>query len=315
MSITQIPFTLKFLIVIIITFSISLVLTPIMTFVSKAIGAVDNPNARRVNKKPMPTAGGVPIFIAFVFTTLVLLPVIVHSQPLVGSSGGKTGVLHLQSYLNYILPFVIGGAIIVITGLIDDIKELSPKMKLLGQIIAASFVWFFTHARFDNLKIPFGGPMLTFPAWLSFIFSVFWIVAITNAINLIDGLDGLCSGVSVISLLTMGLVSYFFLPSPNIFLPITIFTLVAAILGFFPYNYHPAIIFLGDTGALFLGFMISVISLQGLKNATAVAVVTPLLILGVPLTDTIMAMIRRKLNRQKKLLPLINDTCIIVCLL
>ena len=96
----------------------------------------------------------------------------------------------------------------------------------------------------------------------------------------------------------MGIVSYFFLPSPNVFLPITIFIMVAAIMGFFPYNYHPAIIYLGDTGALFLGFIISVASLQGLKNATAVAVLTPLLILGVPITDTIMAMVRRKLNRQ-----------------
>lgn len=82
-------------------------------------------------------------------------------------------------------------------------------MKLLGLTIAASFIWFFTNARFDNLKIPFGGPLLIFPGWLSFIFTVFWILAITNAINLIDGLDGLASGVSIISLTTMGIVSYF----------------------------------------------------------------------------------------------------------
>lgn len=300
-TITEIPFTLKFLIIVIITFAISLILTPIMTFVSKAIGAVDKPNARRVNKKPMPSAGGLAIYIAFVIASLLLLPLIVHPQlPMIFTHPMPRGVHpHLQTYFSYILPFVIGGGIIVITGLVDDIKELSPKMKLLGQIVAASFIWFFTHARFDNIKIPFGGPLINFPNWLSFIFTVIWILAITNAINLIDGLDGLCSGVSVISLTTMGMVSYFFFPSPNVFLPIAIFTLVAAIMGFFPYNYHPAIIYLGDTGALFLGFMISVSSLQGLKNATAVAVLTPLLILGVPLTDTVMAIVRRKLNRQK----------------
>lgn len=300
-TITEIPFALKFLIVIIMTFSFSLIFTPIMTFVARAIGAVDKPNERRVNTKPMPSAGGLAIFLSFVIATLVILPHIVHAQPPVSikTNAHPADKQTLETYFDYVLPFVISGAIIVITGLIDDIKELSPRMKLLGQFIAASFIWFFTNARFDNLKIPFGGPLLVFPAWLSFIFTVFWILAITNAINLIDGLDGLASGVSVISLLTMGIISYFFLPSPNVFLPITIFILTAAIMGFFPYNYHPAIIFLGDTGALFLGFMISVTSLQGLKNATAVAVLTPLLILGVPLTDTVMAMIRRKLNRQK----------------
>ena len=133
---------------------------------------------------------------------------------------------------------------------------------------------------------------------LAYPITIIFIVAIINCINLIDGLDGLASGVSIISLTTMGVVSYFFLPSANVFLPITIFIVVAAIMGFFPYNYHPAIIYLGDTGALFLGFIIAVTSLQGLKNATAVAVLTPLLILGVPITDTVVAMIRRKLNRQ-----------------
>ena len=92
------------------------------------------------------------------------------------------------------------------------------------------------------------------------------LISITNAVNLIDGLDGLVSGVSIISLVTMGIVSYFFLPVPNLFLTMTIFVLVASIAGFFPFNYHPAILYLGDTGALFIGFMISVLSLQGLKN-------------------------------------------------
>ena len=123
-----------------------------------------------------------------------------------------------------------------------------------------------------------------------------WIAAITNAINLIDGLDGLVGGVSIISLMTMGVISYFFLYDTDIFLNLTIFVLVAAIIGFFPYNYHPAIIYLGDTGALFIGFMIGVLSLQGLKNATAVAILSPVIILGVPITDTVVAIVRRKLS-------------------
>ncbi|MDN6036517.1 MAG: undecaprenyl/decaprenyl-phosphate alpha-N-acetylglucosaminyl 1-phosphate transferase, partial [Lactococcus raffinolactis] len=201
-----------------------------------------------------------------------------------------------ESYLSYVWPFVLGGGIVAVTGLIDDIMELGAKSKLVGQIAGACVIWFLTTSHFDNFKIPFGGPLLVFPDWLSFIATIFWILAITNAVNLIDGLDGLASGVSIISLTTMGMVAYFFLGTTNVYLPITIFVLVFAIAGFFPYNFPPAIIYLGDTGALFLGFMISVLSLQGLKNATAVAVVTPMLILGVPLTDTVVAMIRRKLN-------------------
>ncbi|WP_285011685.1 glycosyltransferase family 4 protein [Lactococcus formosensis] len=296
-----IPFTVEFFIVLFVTFGMSLVFTPLMTFVSRRIGAVDKPNKRRVNTKIMPSAGGLAIFSSFAIATLFILPMIVYPQlPLMSPQQVTEGIKpHLVTYISYIAPFIVAGGIVVLTGLIDDIKEISPKMKMAGLLLAASITWFFTHARFDNLKIPFGGPFLEFPTWLSFIFTVFWIVSITNAVNLIDGLDGLASGVSVISLFTMGIVSYFFLPGSSIFLPITIFTLVAAIMGFFPYNYHPAIIYLGDTGALFLGFMISVVSLQGLKNATAVAILTPLLILGVPLTDTIVAMVRRKLNNQR----------------
>ena len=296
-----IPFTVEFFIVLFVTFGMSLIFTPLMTFVSRRIGAVDKPNKRRVNTKIMPSAGGLAIFASFAIATLFILPMIVYPQlPLMSPKQLAAGIKpHFVTYTSYIVPFIVAGGIVVLTGLIDDIKEISPKMKMTGLLLAASITWFFTHARFDNLKIPFGGPFLVFPSWLSFIFTVFWIVSITNAVNLIDGLDGLASGVSVISLFTMGIVSYFFLPGSSIFLPITIFTLVAAIMGFFPYNYHPAIIYLGDTGALFLGFMISVVSLQGLKNATAVAVLTPLLILGVPLTDTIVAMVRRKLNNQR----------------
>ncbi|MCC9753224.1 undecaprenyl/decaprenyl-phosphate alpha-N-acetylglucosaminyl 1-phosphate transferase, partial [Streptococcus agalactiae] len=156
-----------------------------------------------------------------------------------------------------------------------------------------------THFRFDSFKIPIGGPLLEFGPILTFFLTVLWIISITNAINLIDGLDGLVSGVSIISLATMAVVSYFFLPKIDFFLTLTIVILIASIVGFFPYNYHPAIIYLGDAGALFIGFMIGVLSLQGLKNSTAVAVITPVIILGVPILDTAVAIVRRKLSGKK----------------
>ncbi|MFN8648592.1 glycosyltransferase family 4 protein [Streptococcus sp.] len=283
----MIPFALQYIIVLISTLVLSAVATPLVRFLSFKIGAVDNPNARRINKIPMPTAGGLAVFIAFSVSVLGFLPGIVK---------------HLNTdgvYIHYVLPLVVAGGIIIVTGLIDDVKELKPLPKMTGILIAATIIWLWTDFRFDDFKIPFGGPLIHFPSWVSFFLTVLWIVAITNAVNLIDGLDGLVSGVSIISLTTMGIVSYFFLHDSNIFLPLTIFILVVSIAGFLPYNYHPAIIYLGDTGALFIGFMIGVLSLQGLKNSTAVAVVTPMIILGVPITDTVVAIIRRHLSGKK----------------
>ncbi|HFH9838118.1 TPA: MraY family glycosyltransferase [Streptococcus suis] len=283
----MIPFALQYLIIVILTIIISLIATPLVRLLSFKIGAVDNPNARRINKVPMPSAGGLAVFFAFSVSTLCFLPSIVRHVDFNGT------------YFEYVLPIVLAASIIVGTGLVDDVKELSALPKLLGIMLAAAIIWFFTDFRFDDFKIPFGGPFIEFPEWLSLFLTVLWIVAITNAVNLIDGLDGLVSGVSIISLSTMGIVSYFFLYDTNIYLVLTVFILVAAILGFLPYNYHPAVIYLGDTGALFIGFMIGVLSLQGLKNATAVAVITPVIILGVPITDTVVAMIRRTLSGQK----------------
>lgn len=281
------PFKLEYVLVLIGTFLLSLIATPLVRFLAFRVGAVDKPNERRINKVTMPSSGGLAIVFSFLFSSLVFMPMI--TKLIIGS----------QSYFDYMLPVVIGGLVVAVTGFIDDIFEISAKKKMLGILFAATIVWKFTDFKFDSFKVPFGGPMLEFNPLITFFLTILWITAITNAVNLIDGLDGLVSGVSIISLTTMGLISYFFLFDRDIFLTLTIFILIAAIAGFFPYNYYPAIIYLGDTGALFIGFLIAVLSLQGLKNATAVAVVTPIIILGVPIIDTFVAIIRRTLSGQK----------------
>ncbi|HEP1607777.1 TPA: glycosyltransferase family 4 protein [Streptococcus pyogenes] len=281
-------FTIDYVLVLIGALLMSLFLTPLVRFLAFRVGAVDNPNARRVNKVPMPTSGGLAIFMSFLVASLGLIPI-----------ASKGAMFFGQTYFSYILPVVIGATVITLTGFLDDLYELSPKLKMFGILIGAVIVWVFTDFKFDSFKIPFGGPLLVFGPFLTLFLTVLWIVSITNAINLIDGLDGLVSGVSIISLVTMAIVSYFFLPQKDFFLTLTILVLISAIAGFFPYNYHPAMIYLGDTGALFIGFMIGVLSLQGLKNSTAVAVVTPVIILGVPIMDTIVAIIRRSLSGQK----------------
>lgn len=256
----------------IMTIILSLGITPLVRLLAFKIGATDKPDKRRVNTKEMPTIGGLAIYLAYFISMFFL-------QPLP---------------INQTLPLFIGATIIIITGIIDDIKEISPKMKLLGILLAALVIYFIADIKMTTFSLPLVG---TFElGWLSFPLTIIWILAITNAINLIDGLDGLASGISIIALSTMGIIGYFFLNVMNVPITIMIFTLVFATLGFLPYNFNPAKIFLGDTGALFLGFMISVMSLQGLKNVTVISLIIPIVILGIPITDTVYAILRRYLN-------------------
>lgn len=259
-----------------LTFILSLIVTPIVKLLAFQIGAYDAPGERRINTKVMPTAGGLAIFSVFAFSSLFLFQFIIPTS--------------------YILPILLGSGIVVLTGLIDDIKELSPKQKSLGILIGALVIYFVARIRIDFVTLPFFGKIDL--SWFSLPITLLWILGITNSVNLIDGLDGLASGISIISLATIGIIGYFFLHSKTIYIPIVIFVLVASIAGFFPYNFYPAKIFLGDTGALFLGFMIAVMSLQGLKNATFITFFTPMLILGVPITDTVYAIIRRLMNKR-----------------
>lgn len=256
------------------TVIISLILTPIIRQLAFKIGATDKPDKRRVNTKVMPTMGGIAIYLSFFLSIIILQPI-------------DSSVY---------LPIFLAATIVIITGVIDDIKELNPKLKMMGLISAALVIYFIADIRMDLLSIPFLGEFHL--GFFSLPMTMLWILAITNAINLIDGLDGLATGVSIIALATMSIISFFFLNTNNIPVFIMIFTLICAAMGFLPYNYFPAKIFLGDTGALFLGFMISVLSLYGLKNVTFISLVIPITILGIPITDTIYAMLRRYLNNQ-----------------
>lgn len=235
----MVPFTIEFVLLLIGTTLISLITTPLMRLIAFKIGAVDNPNARRINKVPMASAGGLAIVIAFLIASLIFMPLISKHSAL------------SESFFDYILPISVAGFVIAVTGFVDDIKELSAKNKMLGLLLGAVIIALFTDFKFDSFKIPFGGPLIMFGPWLTFFLTVLWIVGVTNAVNFLDGLDGLVAGVSIICLTTMGLISNFFLFDTNLYVTLTIFILIAAIAGFFPYNYHPAIIYLGDTGALF----------------------------------------------------------------
>lgn len=256
----------------IISAAISLFMTPIAKKLAIKYGAVDVPkDERRVHNKPMPLMGGLAIYIAIIISSLIFLP--------------KDRTL---------ISIIIGGSIICISGIIDDIRGLSPKAKLTFQIIA-SIVLILGDVKIDAITNPFGKPgTLLLLNGFSIPLTIFWVVGITNTLNLIDGLDGLAAGVAMIASL-----SFLFVANKFSYIPIMIMSAIVAgsCIGFLPYNFNPAKIFMGDTGALLLGFMLAALSIEGvMKSVATIAVVVPIIILGVPIFDTTFAIFRRLLN-------------------
>ncbi|WP_342433018.1 MraY family glycosyltransferase [Neobacillus sp. FSL H8-0543] len=259
-----------FYVTLIVCFLASILLTPVVKKLAFKIGATDSPNHRKVHKNVMPRLGGLAIFISFII-----------------------GILIINPESSYHLPIVLGSIVILLTGMVDDIKEISPKVKLGGQIIAALIVVVMGDISVQFINLPFGGK-IDFGIF-SIPITMIWIIGITNAINLIDGLDGLAAGVSSIALLTIaGMAAVM----GNAYVLVIALILAVSTIGFLGYNFHPAKIFMGDTGALFLGFMIGVLALLGFKNVAFISFVIPIIILGVPISDTFFAIIRRLVNKQ-----------------
>lgn len=263
---------------IIAAFVASILLTPLVKRLAFKIGAVDAPNYRKVHARIMPRLGGLAIFLSFLIAVAIFQPILIINEN--GS--------------NFLLAIIIGACIIVATGVVDDMREISAKAKLVGQLIAALIVIFVGGIQIEMITLPFVGE-LNF-GLLSIPLTIIWIVGITNAINLIDGLDGLAAGVSTIALITLAVMAIIM---NNMFVLAIAAILAAATIGFLFYNFHPAKIFMGDTGALFLGFMISVLALLGFKNVTVVSFIIPVIILGVPISDTFFAIVRRVRMKKK----------------
>jgi UDP-GlcNAc:undecaprenyl-phosphate GlcNAc-1-phosphate transferase len=251
-------------------FIASIILTPLVIKFAFRIGAVDHPNYRKVHASVMPRIGGMAIFGAFVIGYLLLRPSDEHA-----------------------IGILVGAVIIIITGFLDDMLEITAKAKMLGQLAAAIVVVTWGGLQIEFINLPFFGP-LDF-GYLSIPITILWIVGITNAINLIDGLDGLAAGVSTIALISITVMAMIM---GEMFVVATAAILAASSLGFLFYNFHPAKIFMGDTGALFLGYMISVLALLGYKNVTMISLIIPIIILGVPISDTFFAIIRRVRMKQ-----------------
>ena len=265
-----------------LAFITAFVITPYTIRLAKKVGAVDYPNDRRINKKPMPRLGGLAVIAGFMVSAIYLIITMSIEKKVNFAEEGLNRKL---------IGCLLGAIILGITCYIDDVKDIKPLVKLAGQVIAAIVV-VSSGVLIDNFTIPFKENSVMLNEVFSFILTVGWIVGITNAINLIDGLDGLSSGITLISCISL-LIIFALNESPLIAI-ILITALAGAIVGFLPYNFNPAKTFIGDVGSNFMGFAIAVISILGVaKTYTAIVIIAPIIVLALPIFDTLWAIVRR----------------------
>ena len=255
----------------VLPFVLSLILVPICKQIGFKLGIYALENNRTVHHGKIVRMGGVALFIAF----MVAMAVYVKADQTIN------GIL-------------IGGIIVFLGGIIDDIYNLKPLYKLLFEIAGALVALIYGQLYIQTMYLPLGIEISNL--FFNFFVSFMWIVGVTNAINLIDGLDGLSSGISFIVTCVIGILG-FFLGRRDICIMALI--LAGSTLGFLPYNFHPASIFMGDCGALFLGYMLACMGLLGFKTAAIVTLAFPIIMLFIPISDTLMAIIRRKLQGKK----------------
>ncbi len=254
-----------------IAFGVVVLLTPAVGGMARLLGVVDQPDARRLNKRPIPRLGGLAIFLGILVPSLAFLDL----------SGEMRGIL-------------LGAAVACVVGAVDDFRGLAPLPKLAGQVAAASIpcafgVWV------DHFTFPFLGAV-DLPAWVGMPLTVVWIVAVMNMVNFLDGMDGLASGVCAIAGLTFATLA---LSLGKIDAAVLSAIVAGACIGFLRHNFFPARIFMGDSGALVLGFTLATVSVAGLlKTASTVVLVLPLLILAVPIIDTSFVVAKRLKYRQ-----------------
>lgn len=269
------------------SFILCFFIVPSIKKIAEKFKVYDYPDDRKVHKTPVPYLGGVAVYLSFFIAVAISLWAGTKFNFLRGD------FLTSQSFL-FLRALFLGSTFMLIVGLIDDIKPISAKYKFALQIIIA-FLLFKLGIKIDFLTHPAKG-IIYLPVWLSFIITVFWIVGITNAVNLLDGLDGLLSGVCFISAVIFSFVAFI---KGQFLTAILMLALAGAALGFLKYNFYPAKIFLGDAGSLFIGILFSSLTVAGAFKGTAfLALFVPICIMGLPIFDTGFAIIRRMFKHQ-----------------
>lgn len=264
-------------VIVLVTFVSSIILVPIMRKVAIHVNALDEPNARRLNKIAMPTLGGLAIFFSFML-----------------------GYMLYANQSLQMLSILMGSFLLIIFGMVDCINPVKAKYRFLVQVVAAAIIVFYGNIVLNEITI--FGKYFFFPQPWNYILTILFIVTITNAINFTDGMDGLASGISSIYFLTIAIISFILKRSDGLDVILSLIML-GSTLGFLVYNFPPAIIYLGDTGSQFLGFIIAVIALLGFKTATFTSLIIPVLILAIPLLDVVFAIIRRTLKKENPTKP------------
>lgn len=262
--------------IVLVTMLFVMLFMPIIKRIAVYVGALDIPDKRKVHSIPIPRLGGLGIYAGFVLGYMLFG--------------------HQSVQMNSIL---IGSFIIILTGMIDDMKPIPAKYKFLGQLAAALIIPFYGGIVLRDVSA--FGIYINFGI-LSYPLTAFFIVAAINCVNLIDGLDGLAGGISAIYFLTIGIISLV-QKNTNGLDTILTFIMLGSTLGFLKHNFNPASIFMGDSGSMFLGYMIAVIALLGYKNVTFTSFIVPIFLLAIPILDTAFAILRRFINHKPISMP------------
>lgn len=298
-----------------VALALAYAVTPACRWLAVKLGIMARPGTRTVHDAPKPYLGGVALYVAFAAAALLFAAqgapdaaaeaagAAAASEAAAAGAAGATG--GLTSAQRSLLGILIGGLLMMLLGTIDDIWDLRPIVKLAGQAVAASVaIW--GGVTIEYVRNPIGGllyltePLIeigTFAVTPGDLLALVWIVSMSNVLNLIDGLDGLAAGISSVAALTFLLIAW--QQDAVMYVLVLAAALAGASLGFLPHNFNPARIFMGDGGALFLGYLLGTVAIEGaMKSAAALAVVVPMLAVGVPIADTLFAIIRRKLGGQ-----------------
>jgi len=250
--------------------AITWALTPVVAELARRMGALDAPSARKIHSEPTPRLGGIAIYFGVIIPSLLFL----------SPEGTMRGIL-------------VGASLITLVGVLDDVRGMKPLVKLALQFVVAGILVLYG-VRLETITLPGVGILVL--GWVAFPFSLIWVVAIMNIVNFIDGMDGLAAGVCAISSVTFAIIA---ISLGRIDIGVLAAITAGATTGFLWHNFYPASIFMGDSGSMLLGFLLAAITLQGfLKGVAAVALVIPLLVLGIPIIDTGFAILRRIKNRQ-----------------
>jgi len=251
-----------------VALAVTFVLTPVVKNFAIRIGAVDKPDARKVHHGLIPRLGGLAIYVGFMVSVIATI----------GFTYEMVGIM-------------VGATFLIAVGIADDVYSLPPKVKLLGQIIAAAIPVVIFNINIEWIDVPRLG-IIYLPEIISLPLTIFWIIGFVNTVNLIDGLDGLAAGIATIASIAIALLAF---QMGQWVAAAAMVAMTGACLAFLQYNFNPAKIFMGDTGSMFLGYIISAVSVMGSMKTVATAVlIVPLLALTVPITDTLLAIVRRK---------------------